>query len=433
MCSIFSKNWMVNKVDKVSKMESSSANGHLRQLSGSSGISKASPSKRVSRVKESEAKKLVSRSSNNHLDGIKTITSKLSCTRPVTESPSPKSNGAILLNKNAAWGSRYLCYFGGSKSKPSKPEQAVTEVKTGEPSSKKDPRPVMKKSLVASPKVGNPSSSSNIEKKSGVTVKMDRSKQSNPAAQVSKVEPRMKMQIPKTPGPVNPSTRSKFHIHQPRTEPSAYNLRKRVEKSEAVKDSVVAPERKKIVKKERPKASAVQKPVDLKGSVGIQKRETQRKEKLQTSVPKVSAAPVKMISATNTSMQYQPDQDEGNHPSSSHYDPYADDYYLDDPYEDAPIYHIKWDGDDEEHWQCGQTCLYCDKDLSCSPDGDDHGPDEDDEFNEYKYRIEFTPQLLPAVDFLPCGHAFHTKCLTDDAIPEVQSADPVCVLCLSMS
>nr|GEV55058.1 hypothetical protein [Tanacetum cinerariifolium] len=57
-------------------------------------------------------------------------------------------------------------------------------------------------------------------------------------------------------------------------------------------------------------------------------------------------------------------------------------------------------GDDEEHWQCGQTCLYCDKDLSCSPDGDDHGTDEDDEFNEYKYRIEFTPQLLPAVDFL---------------------------------
>nr|GFB29011.1 hypothetical protein [Tanacetum cinerariifolium] len=205
------------------------------------------------------------------------------------KSPSPKSNGAILLKKNAAWGSRYLCYFGGSKSKSSKPEQAVTEVKTGEPSSKKDLRPVMKKSLVASPKVGNPCSSSNIEKKSGVTVKTHRSKQSNPAAQVSKVEPRMKMQIPNTSGPVNPSTRSKFHIHQSRMEPSAYNLRKRVEKLEAVKDSVVAPERKKIVKKERPKASAVQKPVDLKGSLGIQKREIQRKEKLQTSVPKVSA------------------------------------------------------------------------------------------------------------------------------------------------
>nr|GEW82806.1 reverse transcriptase domain-containing protein [Tanacetum cinerariifolium] len=98
----------------------------------------------------------------------------------------------------------------------------------------------------------------------------------------------------------------------------------------------------KIVKKERPKASAVQKPVDLKGSLGIQKREIQRKEKLQTSVPKVSAAPVKQISATNTSMQYQPDQDEGNHPSSSHYDPYADNYYPDDRYEDAPIYYIKW-------------------------------------------------------------------------------------------
>ncbi|GJT83125.1 probable nucleolar protein 5-2 [Tanacetum coccineum] len=103
-------------------MESSSANGHLRQLNGSSGISKASLSKRLSCLKESEAKKLVSRSSNKHLDGIKTITSKLSCTRPFTESPSPKLNGAILLNKNATWGSRYLSYL----SKPSKPEQAET-------------------------------------------------------------------------------------------------------------------------------------------------------------------------------------------------------------------------------------------------------------------------------------------------------------------
>ena len=94
---------------------------------------------------------------------------------------------------------------------------------------------------------------------------------------------------------------------------------------------------------------------------------------------------------------------------------------------------LKFTGDDEEHWRCGQTCLFCEKDLSCSPDGVDHGPrDDDDEFKEYKYRIEFTPQLLPSVDLLPCGHAFHTKCLTDYDIPESESADPVCVLCTSM-
>lgn len=318
MCSTFSKNTMVGKVDKVSKLESSSGNRHLRQLSGSSGISKASTSKRVSCLKESEAKKLVSRSSNNHRDGIMTITAK---------SPSPKSNGATLLNKNkvkpsssnirqnATWGSRLLCYFGWSNSKPSKPEQAIarpikatTEVKTGEPSSKK----------------------------------------------VGKVETIMKMQTPKTSGPVNPSTRSKFHIHQPRKEPSPYNLRKKVEKSEVVKDAVVAPKRKKIVKMERPKASTVQEPVDPQGSLGIQKREIQREEKLQTSVPAVSAAPVKKIGTTKTSMQYQADPDERNHPSSSHYDPYADDYY-----EDAPIYHIKWDGKFTDNVMILYICLLC--------------------------------------------------------------------------
>ncbi|PWA60111.1 Zinc finger, RING/FYVE/PHD-type [Artemisia annua] len=411
---------MVGKVDKVSKLESSSANRHLRQLSGSSGISKVSTSKRVSCLKESEAKKLVSRSSNNHRDGIKTITAK---------SPSAKSNGATLLNKpsssnirqNATWGSRLLCYFGWSP-KPSKPEQAIarpikaaTEVKTGEPSSKKVSKvePIMK---MQTPKTSGPMKAA-TEVKTG-----------EPSSKkVSKVEPIMKMQTPKTSGPMNPST-SKFHIHQPRKEPSPNNLRKKVEKSEVVKDSVVAPKRKKIDKMERPKASTVQKPVDPQGSLGIQKREIQREEKLQTSVPEVSAAPVKKIGTTKTSMQYHADPDERNHPSSSHYEPYADDYY-----EDAPIYHIKWDADDEDHWRCGQTCLYCEKDLSCSPDGVDHGPrDDDDEFKEYKYRIEFTPQLLPAVDFLPCGHAFHTKCLTDYAVPESESADPVCVLCLTM-
>ncbi|KAL7600737.1 hypothetical protein Lser_V15G23758 [Lactuca serriola] len=94
-----------------------------------------------------------------------------------------------------------------------------------------------------------------------------------------------------------------------------------------------------------------------------------------------------------------------------------------------PIHHIRWEGLDNE--VCGHKCNFCNKDLSCSPDkdDDDYGYDEYDRYSndENKYQI-----LLPAVDILACGHAFHTEC-GSYLIPNEQSTDPQCVLCFSMA
>ncbi|KAI3715083.1 hypothetical protein L6452_22050 [Arctium lappa] len=83
---------------------------------------------------------------------------------------------------------------------------------------------------------------------------------------------------------------------------------------------------------------------------------------------------------------------------------------------------------DKESERSGHNCILCNKEFSYSAQ-DDYGSHED---AEYKYRIEFRPQLLPCVDVLPCGHAFHSECLRY-VIPEEQSTDPQCVLCLSMA
>ncbi|KAI3814692.1 hypothetical protein L1987_14336 [Smallanthus sonchifolius] len=78
----------------------------------------------------------------------------------------------------------------------------------------------------------------------------------------------------------------------------------------------------------------------------------------------------------------------------------------------------------EEHKQFGEKCILCDKDLSCSPSSVDRADDE------YKYRIKYIPQILPAVDILPCGHAIHTEC--SKHVMSAESNVPQCISCLSM-
>ena len=88
-----------------------------------------------------------------------------------------------------------------------------------------------------------------------------------------------------------------------------------------------------------------------------------------------------------------------------------------------------------ENGPCGQNCMICHKDLSgVSEDdeseyNDDYQYEDDDDEEEYGYLDELTPTLLPAVDILPCGHAYHTECLQDEGTPGEHSNDPQCVLC----
>ncbi|KAI3711762.1 hypothetical protein L1987_70307 [Smallanthus sonchifolius] len=88
------------------------------------------------------------------------------------------------------------------------------------------------------------------------------------------------------------------------------------------------------------------------------------------------------------------------------------------------LYISRWAGCGEEHKRFVEKCILCDKDLSCSPNGVDRADDE------YKYRIKYVPQILPAVDILPCGHAIHTEC--SKHVMSVESNVPQCISCLSM-
>lgn len=88
----------------------------------------------------------------------------------------------------------------------------------------------------------------------------------------------------------------------------------------------------------------------------------------------------------------------------------------------TPIHHITWDGCDEESEPAGQSCPFCDKDLS-------YAPTDDDEY-EYTDILIDEPPKLPGVAVLSCGHFFHSQCLELN-IPEELSTDPPCFLCLS--
>ncbi|KAK1414032.1 hypothetical protein QVD17_29770 [Tagetes erecta] len=100
---------------------------------------------------------------------------------------------------------------------------------------------------------------------------------------------------------------------------------------------------------------------------------------------------------------------------------------IDEPFSDDPTYHIRLDGHGEEPKQSWEKCILCNNDLSCSPNDIAHQSHADD---EYKYRVKFIPQYLPAVDILPCGHAIHTEC--SKYVMSVESNVPDCILCLSM-
>uniref|UniRef100_A0A5B7BCX8 RING-type domain-containing protein n=1 Tax=Davidia involucrata TaxID=16924 RepID=A0A5B7BCX8_DAVIN len=83
----------------------------------------------------------------------------------------------------------------------------------------------------------------------------------------------------------------------------------------------------------------------------------------------------------------------------------------------TPTYHITWNGFDELCEPVGQNCHLCEEDLSYVLTDD-----------ESEYYDVFDPPNLPDVAVLPCGHAFHVKCL-QLIIPEEQSSDHPCYLC----
>ncbi|XP_076890910.1 uncharacterized protein LOC143542130 [Bidens hawaiensis] len=103
-----------------------------------------------------------------------------------------------------------------------------------------------------------------------------------------------------------------------------------------------------------------------------------------------------------------------NHPLTSKHEPFVCE----------PFFHIRWEGDDAKSGPLGQKCIICNKDLSAATDDDDDSEYndefryEDDDYYEYddddEYYDDINPPLLPAVDILSCGHAFHTECLQKD-------------------
>lgn len=183
-----------------------------------------------------------------------------------------------------------------------------------------------------------------------------------------------------------------------------YNLRSKVQKTEGQNSSTVAQKRK------TPKQDG-----SNDSSVGTQKK----------VILKNSTAPVKKMEVTEPLTTSLASLDMKDEPMISQHQPYLHE----------PIYHIRWEGGDMENGPCGQNCMICHKDLSgVSEDdeseyNDDYQYEDDDDEEEYGYLDELTPTLLPAVDILPCGHAYHTECLQEEGTPVEHSNDPQCVLC----
>lgn len=286
---------------------------------------------------------------------------------------------------------------------------------------KGDSRTSKKRSAVLSPKLGA-ARGTYREKQVGLGEQSDKSQQSNPA-QVSKLQPIpvMKRKFQKTAG-ADPKVLS------------AYNLRSRDQKTEASKDPPAYNLRSKVQKTEGQNASTIQRRKTPKrdgsndSTVATQKKGILKTEPQKTSSLKSSAPPIKKIGTTkpvNTSLA---GHDKKNQPSSSQFEPFFRE----------PIYHIRWEGD-MENGPSGQNCILCNKDLSGATEDDDsefnedypYEDDDDDDDGEYEYYDDLMPPLLPAVDILSCGHAYHTECL-QHGTHEKQSSDPQCVLCSRM-
>ncbi|CAI9298245.1 unnamed protein product [Lactuca saligna] len=204
--------------------------------------------------------------------------------------------------------------------------------------------------------------------------------------------------------------------------PPTYNLRNKVQKTEGKKASKVT-QNKKTPKKNGSKDSS---PI-------IQRRVVSETE-LKRTYPKIPPFPSTDIGSKKPLTTSMADHDK-NQPSSSQLEPFFHD----------PVYHIRWEGYELGSGHCGQICVLCNKDLSSSIESDSeddeeseynedslYGDDDDDGGGDYGYFDERAPPLLPIVDILACGHAFHTECLKNGAHDE-ESADPICVLCSRMA
>ncbi|KAK9059503.1 hypothetical protein SSX86_020206 [Deinandra increscens subsp. villosa] len=156
---------------------------------------------------------------------------------------------------------------------------------------------------------------------------------------------------------------------------------------------------KKILKKDGSKDS----------SVAIQKRE----------ISQTSAKPIKKIQTTKSLTASRAGLDKKSHPLTSQHEFFSRE----------PIYHIRWKGEDAENGPLGQNCLLCNKDLSCAAEDDDSEYNDDFHYeDDDEYYDDLNPPLLPAVDILSCGHAYHTECFQNGTAEE-QSSDPHCILC----
>ncbi|KAI7725452.1 hypothetical protein M8C21_025457 [Ambrosia artemisiifolia] len=157
--------------------------------------------------------------------------------------------------------------------------------------------------------------------------------------------------------------------------------------------------------------SKVQRTEDQNASINSQNRKTAKKDSSNDSL---------------VAMQ----KTRKNHPLTSQHELFSR----------QPIYHIRWEDEDVAKGPLGYSCMLCNKDLSCGTDDDDDD-DDDDEYNddirydvddEYYDEYDLNPRLLPAVDILSCGHAYHTDCF-QKGTPKEQSSDPQCILCHNTS
>ncbi|KAF5804895.1 putative transcription factor C2H2 family [Helianthus annuus] len=263
-----------------------------------------------------------------------------------------------------------------------------------------------KRSAVASSKHGAAEGGNrDKDKLVGVGDRLDKSQQGN-RTQVSKLHPVpvMKRKFQKTAGP-SPGSGPKVS--------SVYNLRSKVQITEGAPGYNLRSKAQKTENQSAPTNSQTRKTPRKDGSKDSSKNSAQKK--IETTKP------------LNTFMA---DLDKKNHPLTSQHEPFVCE----------PFYHIRWEGDDAENGPLGQKCILCNKDLSGATDDDDseYNDDlhyEDDDYyddDDDEYYDDINPPLLPAVDILSCGHAYHTECL-QKGTPEERSSDPQCVLCSKMA
>ncbi|CAI9098721.1 OLC1v1035412C1 [Oldenlandia corymbosa var. corymbosa] len=198
------------------------------------------------------------------------------------------------------------------------------------------------------------------------------------------------------------------------------NLEKRNGKLEA--DSV-APTEKRAGQEQYSYAEIIDKG---KAKVGVTISEPQKK--ITTATQKGNGQNAKGVTISEPKMKTNPglqEQGKGKKVETTSEQTRAakgNDY--DDP---QPVYHITWDGsDDESESLPGETCSLCQKNLSSTirkPRGSQFLHDEyDDEYDYY-----FEQMNLPEVGVLGCGHLFHAQCL-ESITPDDQCANPPCMI-----